>query len=160
MWRTRIFQSADGSEKRSASIATPNYKIRYNFLVDLLNKPILDTIHRHAETVTWVVPLAYQLRRLAVSFTARRSPFFPVYNYVALVHPNAGNIVYKRLTDGFSPQASQLSFRSPLTAAQRALLDPVDVWMCPVVEADLSAEITTTSVGESREGDTVEMEWR
>ena len=71
MWRTRIFQSADGSEKRSASIATPNYKIRYNFLVDLLNKPILDTIHRQAETVTWFVPLAYQLRRLAGSFTPR-----------------------------------------------------------------------------------------
>ena len=88
------------------------------------------------------------------------SPFFPVHNFVALVHPTAGNIVYKRVFGGMLPQASTLAFRRPLTASQRALLDPDDVWMCPVVEADLAAEVSTNNVGQSREGDTIAMTWR
>ena len=61
VWKTRIFQSADGIEKRTATLPFPNYEITYNFLIDLNNKPMIDSILQAAETVTWGIPLFLSL---------------------------------------------------------------------------------------------------
>ena len=160
VWKTRIFQSADGIETRTPTLPFPNYEITYNFLIDLNNKPMIDSILQAAETVTWGVPLFYQLVQLPSSFTVRRSPFFPLHRFICLVCPTAGNIVYKELADGHDRQSARLSYKHPLTAAQLALLDVDDLFVCPYVEAELAPEISVSLVGESREGDTARLVWR
>lgn len=168
-WQTRIFKSAVGAEVRTPLLRYPNYEIEYSFIFGFGEKDQLELLSQASETVDWIVPLVYQMAlvdnfsstlRPISSFSTRRSPFYKVFNIVALVNPLCGNIVYKHLSSTVSPSDATLYYLSPFTDAQVDLLKGGDTYLCPCVAAQIEPSISSNQVGLSREGDMLSLRWR
>ena len=158
-WNTMIFKSAAGAERREALMRYPNYYITYSFTFTFGEKDLLESMIRDSETVDWVVPLIYQLSPIS-SYKTRRSPYYPVFSFVALVNPLCGNIVYKQLDLSTDPHDAILVYRHPFSANQVELLTGGDIFVCPCVSAAIEPNVSSQQVGLGREGDMLTLSWR